>query len=193
MKNLTYLFSIVLLILTSCSQDNIETTDINFLPEDPVIVNIENPLKYNLRATDPTITSGTAYENIGETSTLYLVASDDVEVECPGGLASSFQAPGDFFHFMFINFNGGDQVIDARFNTVIDGNEIGVFNLNFIDCITESIQVDYEIVNDRMVGTFTGEFFYFNDEFVEPFDSCVNFISAGILEASFNCPLVNCN
>jgi len=193
MMKLLIPLSFLLILLSACSADNIDQEHFNVIEEDPVLITIDNPLTFRLDEQDPTITSGTAYEFIGQDANFYLVASDDVQVECPGGLATSFEGPGEFFRFFFFETNDITQVIDGNFNTVVNGAPKTVTTLVPPNCIQDFVQVDYTIEGDRMTGSFTGEYFYLNDEFVEPFDSCVNFISAGILTATFDCPLVNCN
>ena len=194
MKNYLYcLITFSLFSLVSCSSDNQNLIIEEALPDEPVVVEVDNPLSYRLENAENTIVSGTAYKNIGPNATLYLIASDGVDVECPGGLASSYDGDGEFFRFMFVVTEEDSIVIDANFGADIDGARRTLFATIPPDCINEFVGVSFEEVDGRVQGVFRGEFFYFSGLFVEPFESCENFTSAGILEARFDLPLEICN
>ena len=192
-NNLHYLFSFIVLLFISCSSENQDIIIEEELPDEPVVVEVDNPLSYRLENADNTIVSGTAYKNTGPNATLYLIASDGVEVECPGGLASSYDGDGEFFRFMFVVVEEDSIVIDANFGAEIDGERKTLFSTIPPACINEFVDVSFEEADGRVQGVFRGEFFYFSDVFVEPFENCENFISAGILEARFDLPLEICN
>lgn len=194
MKNYLYcLLTFSLFSVASCSSDNQNLIIEEALPNEPVVVEVDNPLTYRLENADNTIVSGTAYKNTGPEATLYLIASDGVDVECPGGLASSYDGDGEFFRFMFVVVEEDSIVIDANFGAEIDGVRKTLFSTIPPACINEFVDVSFEEVDGRVKGVFKGEFFYLADVFVEPFESCENFISAGILEARFDLPLEICN
>ncbi|MEO1514571.1 MAG: hypothetical protein AAFV95_06150 [Bacteroidota bacterium] len=196
MRQISILSSLLLLaLLVSCSKENIDTIELEPISTQPDTVLVPDALKYVMPSGATTLLQGTAYKYVSATNnaTLYMVASNEVDVECPGGLSASYQGPGNFFRFQFYEFNGNYTVFDAGFNTEIDGTTKTLMDLKIPECQPDPIEIEFEIVNDRMRGTFTGEFYYFAPILVEPLRDCVNYISSGIVEVSFDLPLRDCN
>ncbi len=118
-----------------------------------------------------------------------------MEVQCPGGLSSSYNGNGDFFLFQFYVTATDTVVFDGNFTTVIGGASRTVwtffappecnFNRNF--------DISYTVADGRINGTITGEYNYFIDALANPFFACDNFASTGAVDVTFDLPLRNCN
>ena len=181
---------IVLMSITSCTDDNYDIYSESADDHTPTIIDVENSISFRLASSDETYTEGVAYKN----GVAYHVGSKDVIVECTegGGLAYSF-FEGDFFTFLFVKNPTSNFVLTGGFTTEIDGEEVSVSS-DLIPglCSDEPIEIEITEESDRLKGNISGEFYILADEIVSPFDSCVNFVSVGILEASFDVELIEC-
>lgn len=183
----------MLLLLTSCSDDNFDL----YTEEEvhtPVEIDIENGLTYGLSQSSSTINTD-GYGITGNGS--YHIGSSRVVFECLPSGAFSFSndnEDGEFFSFFFFADDQDTTVVFGDFETIIDGERTTVLNsLVPQECSSGPLTVDFDISEGRIFGKFTGEFYTFADEIVAPIDSCVNYRSLGILEAAFNVDLVVCD
>ncbi|MFK8054819.1 MAG: hypothetical protein AB8F78_01765 [Saprospiraceae bacterium] len=188
---LTFLFA------TSCSKESFDISDPVDLPAVVDTVFVEDPIAYTIQGTSQSsVSSGTAHYGTNGDRTAFVLTSDNVDVECPGGMATSFQGGEegeDYFQFHFFETNGIQFVSYATFNNaLVDGNRRWVSWLTVPDCIGDRPVIEYEIDGDRITGTVTAEFFYPNPVYVDPFENCDNWISIGVVDVSFDLPLVKC-
>lgn len=189
--------SCLLLLLGSCSSDNYDLTTDEELGTGPIVVEVENLVSYRVADSPQSNASAVAYKNPATlpNSATYIVASETVDVVCKevGGFSTSF-AGSDFFQFMFYSDNTSTYVILGDFSTEIDGETITA-STSIVppNCQGEGLSVEFTETADRLRGTFTGEFYKLSDNLVSPFDSCVNYVSLGILTAAFDVELIDCN
>lgn len=185
-------------LFSSCSEENFEIIEDQEIPIAPVVIDIDNSVSYRLTNTSTVKnTGGRAYKYPATlpNSANYFVASDDVSVVCEdnGGFSSSFMG-GDLFQFLFYSDESGSYVLFGDFAADINGELVTASSAILpFDCPKEPIVVDFSESNGRLQGTFTGEFFKLATDLVSPFDSCVNYVSLGILDASFDLELIDCN
>lgn len=189
LKLFTVLFFIIL-ASSSCTDDNYDLYDESADEHTPTVIEVENAITFRVGGGASTYTDGVAYRN----NTTYHVGSEDVIIECVGdnGLSYSFFG-GDYFSFLFFKNGDTNFVPNAGFTTTIDGKELTVQSEIIPGiCSAEPIQLEVTEESDRLKGNISGEFYVLADSIVSPFDSCVNFISVGILEASFDVELIVC-
>lgn len=201
MKAIKFFFLLFLgSLFTACDDDNINLTTTEETPFEPTVVEVENALNYLLTGS----TNGTATSTAASAYKIpvpvlegayYLVASDDVAVDCDsnGSFSASFDG-GELFYVAFYSDEQVTNVQYADFEAVVDGDTLTLSSVILPDdCPSVPLEVSYEEADGRLTGTVTGEFFYFTSDWVLPFENCVNYISAGILEASFDVAIVDCN
>jgi|GEM_PF-2391521 len=195
MKNLPIklLLGTLILFVISCSDDNYDIYSEEELAEEPTEIFVDDALSFGLRnSSDLTNTAGIAYTN----DEFYHVGSQDVDVVCENqGLSYSFDGLGDYFSFTFFGNDSGNAAAFGGFESIIDGEQVLLVDIiHPPHCPSEApITVDYVEYDNRIRGTISGEFFRLNDTLITPFDTCVNYVSLGVLEASFDVELVVCN
>jgi len=194
MKHCLFAIFAPLLTLTiySCGEDNYDVYAEEELPYEATEVYVDDALSFGLRNSDEYVnTEGVAYEK----NDFFHVGSRDVMVECDPELSYSFDGIGDFFSFTFFGNDTGNAAAFGGFTTIIDGESVTALDQIYPQsCPTnEPIRVTYEKIENRLQGTIKGEFYTFSDSIVLPFDSCVNYVSLGVLEASFDVELIVCD
>jgi hypothetical protein len=198
MQKVNFLLTIAIALLAiACEKDNINLTTSEELPPEPTIIEVESSLIYRVANSSTSSLAASAYKIPGSipSGASYYVASNDVTIECQDGTAfrASFDG-GELFSVLFYGDEFGANVIQADFETVVDGDTITVTNsFPTPNCPRPILSVDYEEEDGRLRGTVSGEFFRLADEIVAPFDSCVNFVSVGILDASFDVAIIPCD
>lgn len=198
MQKVNFLLIITIALLAlACEKDNINLTTTEELPQEPTIIEVENSLVYRIASSNTSSIAASAYKIEGSipSGANYYVASDDVTVECQDGTSfrSSFDG-GELFALLFYGDEFGANVLQADFEMLVNGDTIVVSNsFPLGDCPRPPLTVDYEEEDGRLRGTVSGEFFRLADEIVAPFDSCVNFVSVGILDASFDVAIIPCD
>lgn len=189
---LTIALASLFIVLTSCGKDDydIYTEQENHTP---TTIEVSSALTYGLRQSDfITNTTGQGHKS----SNVYHVGSKDMDVQCTAGGAIewNFDGLGEYFHFLFAVNDVDTIVLFYGFEAEIDGENVFANDaLIPEECQNDRIRVEFEETEDRLFGTFKGEFFTFADEIVSPIDSCVNYRSLGFLEASFNVDLTICD
>jgi len=189
MKNLLFFTAVIL--LASCSTDNFDETTTEELPFEAVEVELDDLISFRVSSASAGILStGDAYRSTFS-DVQYIVASEGVEVECPGS-STSYMGDGDYFNIAWIEMDDGVLVYNAGFTATIDGQRRVLTHIVPQECGERDLSVDYEEQDGRLVGTCTGRFYYIDYQ-GEPFEDCMNFVDAGILEARFDVPLTICN
>lgn len=185
------------LVLVSCNKESFDITEPIDLPAVIDTIFIDDPIALTVPGNESaSILVGTAFWGENGPNKLFTFASDNVEVECPGGMATSYNGsdPDDeFFQIQF--FEGSDTtfVLFAFVRTEIDGVTRTVSSLMPPEtCPRVPVLIEYEVENDRITAELTGEFFYPNPVYTPPFENCDNYISTGIIEVSIDLPLVKC-
>jgi hypothetical protein len=179
---------------TSCTKDDIDTTTAVELPEPIDTIVVADPIYYRVSSSSQQrVADGQAYSITNGDNTFYVLASNNVSVECPGGLATSFDGGEDYFQFHFIQTPDNEIVFLSSFNSIVDSNTVTLFATVPPTCVGAPFEIDYQLINDRISGTITGEFFYINPVYVPPFENCDNFVSVGLVDVSFDLPLKDCN
>lgn len=190
MKHLLF-FIFSILLFSACSNDDFDVLTEEELPFEPKEVEIEDAISFRTGQSPTRITQGLGYKaEVGR-----LVASEAVEVECPGGLATRWEGEDYFLHIFFIKTDEGYFLIEARFDAEIDGQKKSVFLRVPGEClegIPETLTIEQDD-DERLAGRLSGEFFRINTDFVGEItdtNRCDFFISVGELEASFDVPVV---
>ena len=191
MKKLAIVFLSTLFIF-SCTKENIDELELIEKENEPTIVELDNSINFRIsRSSNGELTEGSAYRNTFN-ETYYTVASKGMTVECPGS-STSWDGDGVFFIIQWVVLpDGSAGAYYARFITTIDGEQRDVSYVSPPECGELSLSVEFEEIDDRVVGTCTGRFFYLDYQ-GEPFNDCMNWVDAGELTASFDVPLVICN
>lgn len=196
MKAIKYITALSLLtfMLASCGSDNFENTVEIESPIEPIVIEYDNPLAFSTARGAEYLQEGIAYEtkNSSTGRSLFTIASEAVEVECPGS-AASYDGGGVFFLFQFIPLDDEILTFSGNLTAEIDGKKRAAFYSVPPTCTAEPIETEYTIEDGRIIGTITGEYYYIAEELVEPFESCENFISTGELIVNFDLPLTVCN
>lgn len=182
-----YIVFIASLFLYSCSGDNIDLITEEALPQEPVVTEIENSILLG-RSNAPTVlTPGDAYIS----GQFYLIASDGVIVECPGGLSTTWNGVDDFFHMTVVEDSGEFYIINTFYTIEVDGLTTTVRNVIPVDCGSANQgSISITVENDRLKGTFSDEFYRINPQWSGPQDDCEAWISVGTIDASFDVPVV---
>jgi len=196
MKAIKYfsLLSLLTFIIASCGSDNFENTTEVESPIEPVVIEYDNPLAFSTARGAEYLQEGIAYETKNTTtgSSLFTIASEAVEVECPGS-ATSYDGDGVFFLFQFIPLEDGIFTFSGNLTAEIDGKIRTAFYNVPPTCTTGPIDTEYTIADGRISGTIKGEYYYIAENLIEPFESCENFIGTGELVVNFDLPLTVCN
>lgn len=196
MKNLQYLFlALAIISLASCGEDNYDSYTEAELPNDPVEIIVDNELTISLRGNEVNSTiSGIAYES----NDFYHLGSADIDVTCTD-FGLEYKGNGillnEFFSVVFFGNETGVANAFGGFTFILDGEPVGVIDLIYPNhCPNDNpFTVQYEQYDDRIRGTLNGEFWTFADSLVIPFDSCVNYVSVGVVEATFDLELIKCD
>jgi len=182
------------LVLISCSKESYDVTE---PPVDlPIAIDtivVDAPIALSVPGNE----SASIYDGEARWGTnsvtgieFYVLTSKSVSVECPGGMSTTYTGGEDYFNFQFVKSSNGETgVFLAKFRTIINGEQKDLDNLVPSECAADRIVIDYEIVGDRIQGTFSGEFFIFNP--VADVPLCDNFVSVGIVDVSFDLPIVS--
>jgi len=190
MKKLTIVI-LSALFFFSCSKENIDEVELIQKENEPTIVELDNNISFRMSSSNNSeLKEGSAYRSTFA-NTQYIVASEGVIVECPGS-STSYDGEGIFFNISWLVLPESNLVFNASFTTVIDGKQRYVDNRSPTECGEVDLTVEFEEVDDRLIGTCTGSFYYLDYQ-GEPFIDCKNWVYAGILEASFDVPLIICN
>lgn len=181
------------LAFASCTKESYETTNRLDLPPSIDTVVVENPISLRIANESATVLNGEARwgSNSANNSELYVLTSESVTVECPGGMSTAYDGGETYFDIQFIVTPTASSVFLARLRTEINGVRRDLDNLVPSACAGAPIDIEYEIVNGRISGTLSGEFFYINPIYTDPFSDCANFVSVGIVDVSFDLPLVD--
>jgi len=133
------------------------------------------------------------YGVIIEVAGFYVISSDSIFCKGENGFGIISDGDGDNFHFTFFLDSQGTATLP--FSTLSyeeNGDTITVFNNSLhYDCTPDAYPtVEFtEVTEDRMTGTYRGEFFRFTGD---DSDSCDSWQSVGILESDFSVPLRSC-
>ncbi len=193
MKYIYLLFTVTLLCIYSCNTDNYDYTEDIADPYVTDTIDVDNILAYTIPDNDTYLEDGRVLEYLPEGGlTNWVIASSEVDVTCANnGISTSFSG-SEYFQFTFYDNFGEPVIFNASFTGYFD-NELKTVSMNLNPaCPAEQTIINYEITGDRMSGTITGEYFYLADDLIEPFISCENFISTGIVDITFDLPLQDC-
>jgi len=190
MKKLALVF-LSTLVLFSCSKENLNEVEVVEKGNEATIAELDNSILFSMSSAQTgELQEGYAYRSTFD-HVQYIVASEGVTVECPGS-STSYEGDGIFFNISWVVLPDQNLVFNAGFSTMINGKQRFVDNRNPPECGDVDISVEYEEVGDRLIGTCTGTFYYLDYQ-EEPLNDCKNWVYAGVLEASFDVPLVICN
>ncbi|MGB3547758.1 MAG: hypothetical protein WBA17_12330 [Saprospiraceae bacterium] len=176
---LTLLLLAALLGFTACDRENIESVTEIDLPEDPVVVSVDEPGFFmRMPGNETFLTEGTAFRSHGG----FVISSADLNCTSNGGFVLA--SPINLAQYVTI-LMGIPVVGDTTTGAVISLG-LGVSNLFGCSASVNEVIIT-ELTEDYVEGSFRIELF---DRFAQPDPlppnpTCDNYVSLGIFSSKF--------